>query len=115
MVKRIFILTGCLCAAMSLFSCGSQGVEGRWTAPVPGMEGQEQGFELRKDGTAESVNMATLQYRTWERTDDRLILTGESIGNGITIPFRDTLTIESIENDRLTLRKGDLLTEYSKR
>lgn len=115
MRNRIIILAGCLCAAMGLSSCGNPGVEGRWTAPVPGMEGQEQGFELKKDGTAESINTATLQYRTWERQDSKLILTGESIGNHATIPFSDTLTIVSLDNGKLALKKGDLTIEYSRK
>lgn len=112
MRNRIFILAGCLCAAMGLSSCGSQGIEGRWTTPVPGMDGQTQGFELKKDGTAESINMATLQYRTWKKQDGKLILTGESIGNHVTIPFSDTLTIVSLDNGKLTLRKNHLTIEY---
>ena len=53
---------------------------GTWTEPIPGQEGR-QGIELKSDGTAKSVNMATLDYKTWKVEDEKLILTGTSIGN----------------------------------
>ena len=89
---------------------------GGWVQPVPGMEQQNQGFRLAEDGTASSVNMATLQYEAWEETGDGLlVLRGKSIGNGQTISFADTLTIEKLTPDSLTLKKGDLMLSYAKK
>ena len=62
---------------------------GIWVEPVPGMAGV-QGIALEEDGAAHSVNMATLRYETWKYEKGRLVLTGMSIGNGVTIPFSDT-------------------------
>lgn len=62
---------------------------GSWVQPIPGMEG-EQGFTLNADGTASSINMATLLYQSWKYDNGNLLLLGESLGNGMTINFVDT-------------------------
>lgn len=46
---------------------GENGIEGKWTEPVPDMENQMQGIELKEGGKASSINMATLQYEKWEK------------------------------------------------
>ncbi|MFR4236551.1 MAG: lipocalin family protein [Alistipes onderdonkii] len=74
----------------------------------------EQGIDLKKGGEASSINMATLQYETWVKDGDRLILSGRSIGNGTTIPFTDTLVIEKLTDDELSLKKGELVIRYKK-
>lgn len=74
-----------------------------------------QGVCLESGGHASSVNMATLQYESWERIGDKLILSGKSVGNGQTIDFSDTLIIEKITPDSLSLRRGDSKIEYSRR
>ncbi len=88
-----------------LASCGGAAVEGTWVEPIPGMDG-EQGFSLEKGGRAESVNMATLKYETWSRKGDRLILTGQSIGNGQTLQFSDTLRIEKLDEQTLMVERS---------
>lgn len=62
---------------------------GSWVQPIPGMDG-EQGFVLNADGTASSINMATLLYKSWKYENGMLLLLGESLGNGMTINFVDT-------------------------
>lgn len=97
-------------AAMSLTACGGVGVEGTWLEPIPGMEG-EQGFTLEKGGRASSVNMATLKYESWSMQGDRLILTGQSIGNGQTLQFSDTLRVEKLDGQSMTVsRRGASVT-----
>ena len=99
----------------SLVACGSgSGLEGTWVEPVPGMENMDQGFRLDANGKASSVNMATLRYETWKQEGDRLILTGESIGNGITVPFSDTLKVEKVTEDSLIVKKKALTLRYSR-
>ena len=63
---------------------------GDWIEPVPGNTNTIQGFSLKENGEATSINMATLQYKSWAQEDNRLILSGESIGNQQTISFSDT-------------------------
>ena len=53
-----------------------------WLEPVPAQFGRQQGFILDEGGSAESVNMATLKYESWQVADRKLTLRGKSIGNG---------------------------------
>ena len=106
-------------ASLCMAACsGGQEVSplvGGWVQPVPCMEQQNQGFRLAEDGTASSVNMATLQYEAWEETGDGLlVLRGKSIGNGQTLPFADTLLLRSVDGDSLILQKGSLLLRYGR-
>lgn len=105
-------------AALSISSCTQKEttpeIQGTWVQPIPGMTEQVQGFTLYSDGSAESVNMATLQYTQWSLPEpETLILYGLSIGNGQTIEFCDTLTIALLSSDSLVLHRGELdLTYY---
>lgn len=83
-------------------------VEGRWVEPVPGMEGQEQGFVLEKGGVASSINMQTLQYSAWKCVGDSLSLTGKSIGNGRSIDFTERFKILKLTHDSLVLQRGQV-------
>ena len=73
-----------------------------------------QGFTLGANGVATSVNMATLQYDTWRTDGNELIMTGRSIGNGQTIEFTETYTIEKLTDDTLVLRNGDMTMTYTR-
>lgn len=95
-------------------ACGGNGLVGEWVEPVPGMENQVQGIKLENDGKASSINMATLQYESWEKKDNKLILSGKSVGNHQTISFSDTLMIEKLTKEELTLKKGSLTINYHK-
>ncbi len=114
--KKFLAAAGGILATAVLVSCSSTaGVEGEWVEPVPGMADMVQGFSLQEGGKASSINMATMQYRAWEQKDGLLILSGESIGNGMTVHFSDTLTIEKITQDSLVLKKKTLTLRYSRR
>lgn len=89
-------------------------LEGSWVEPVPGMEEQTQGFTLNEDGTAVSINMATLQYQEWSASGDTLVLTGKSIGNGQTIDMADTLLIVNVNADTLVVRQHQLTRTFHK-
>lgn len=89
-------------------------IEGKWVEPIPGMESQMQGVNLEEGGKASSINMATLLYEKWEKKDNLLILSGQSIGNHETISFTDTLTIEKLTENKLILKKGSLTINYQK-
>lgn len=103
-----------LMAAVVCTACGGNSIEGKWVEPIPGMENQMQGVNLEQGGKASSINMATLQYETWEQQGDKLLLTGKSIGNGMTLSFTDTLTIEQLTENELVLKKGDLTINYQR-
>ena len=100
--------------AALLAACGDAEITGTWTQLVPNMPTMTQGFVLNTDGSAQSVNMATLQYDTWSRDGDTLTMTGQSIGNGQTIEFTQEYTIESLDNDTLVLRDGDITYTYTR-
>ena len=85
---------------------------GIWIQPVPDSH-IVQGFELKSDGSARSVNMATLRYDRWELKSKSVILHGLSIGNGVSGEFSDTLGIVKLTPDSLILQKGSLILEYS--
>lgn len=90
-------------------------ITGKWTQPIPGQEGKVEGFELKKDGVAESINMATLQIEKWSKDSTTLTLTGKSIGNGQTIDFTETYTIAQGDKNSLTLVKdGSIVWALSK-
>lgn len=100
--------------AIAFSACGGADIEGKWVEPIPGMEDQLQGIYLQKDGNASSINMSTLQYENWEKKDDRLILSGKSIGNHEVISLTDTLDIEKLTKDELVLSKGSLTINYKR-
>ncbi|WP_300285859.1 lipocalin family protein [uncultured Alistipes sp.] len=103
-----------LFASLAFVACNEADIEGAWIEPIPGMENTMQGIDLKKGGEASSINMATLQYETWTKDGDLLILSGRSIGNGTTIPFTDTLVIEKLTDDELSLKRGELVIRYKK-
>lgn len=96
-----FIAISVLCAACH----DKTTLTGDWIEPVPGTTNTIQGFSLKENGEATSINMATLQYKSWTQEDNRLILSGESIGNHQTISFSDTLKIFKLSKDSLILKK----------
>ncbi|MGR6088099.1 MAG: lipocalin family protein [Arcticibacter sp.] len=83
----------------------SQSVIGSWVEPNPINELEVQGFELRADGSAASINMATLLYQSWWSLDDSLFLMAQSIGNGNT--STDTLSYQIIKCDEDSLLLGN--------
>ncbi len=82
-------------------------IAGTWVEPNPIEEGQFQGMKLEPDGSASSVNMFTLVYRYWVLEGDKLILSGQSIGNKQTIDFTDTLKVLKLDDESLVLANGN--------
>ena len=91
-MKRLRDLTAVL-GMVALTACNNASIEGSWVEPVPGMSGMQQGFVLDGDGSASSINMATLKYEAWKKVGNRLLLSGTSIGNHQNISFTDTLEV----------------------
>lgn len=107
----------CVASSAVLASCSSniqqEDLCGIWIQPVPGSH-IVQGVELKADGSARSVNMATLLYDSWKLEKESVILHGTSIGNGVSGEFSDTLGIVKLTSDSLSLQKGSLVLEYSR-
>lgn len=69
--------------------------------------GVDSGFELLEDGTALSINTATLRYRNWKFEDNTLELEEISIGNGSTSVEAVKYSVQSLSFDKSTMELVD--------
>ena len=76
---------------------------GMWIQPVAGLDKEMQGFQLRKNGTARSINMYTLVYEKWRLTHDTLLLWNHSEGVKDTSTIVDTTIIKELSDTTLVL------------
>ena len=67
-MKRLRDLTAVL-GMVALNACNNASIEGSWVEPVPGMPRMQQGFVLDGDGSASSINMATLKSVSYTHLD----------------------------------------------
>ncbi len=88
---------------------------GSWVQPNPINEKEVQGFTLKNDGTASSINMATLVYKKWWTEKDKLILVIESIGNGSSSIDTTQYDILKNTNSILELKWGNYTEQYTKK
>lgn len=88
---------------------------GSWIEPIPGNKKEFQGFTLNSDGTAKSINMATLQYQKWQYKDGKLILTSKSIGNKTSSVGEEVYTVISVNENYLFLKNREIQFIYKKR
>lgn len=101
-----FLFAAFMLSAMVACNSSNNQLIGSWVEPIPGQEDNVQGFKLEADGNASSINMSTLKYESWSSNGKQLLLTGKSIGNGVTIDFTDTLLIQKVTADSLLLNRG---------
>lgn len=101
-MKKILFCLLCLYACTD--NCEIN-LTGTWIEQMPDDMKYIQGFNLKNNGVAESVGMKTLLYSKWEMKKDKLILTGESVGNGQSHMFTDTMSIIRYNSDTLFLRR----------
>ena len=87
---------------------------GEWTQPIVGRAEAYHGFLLHEDGTATSINRATLKYQTWSLAGDQLILTLKSIGNRQPLAATKVYTLVHATADSLLLGQGDTTTLYTR-
>lgn len=87
---------------------------GVWLESVLGQLQKEQGFELFADGTAKSVNMATLIYQGWKVDGGKLVLWGKSMGNGGVHSFDETWDVVMVSDKKLVLKRGKFYKTYRK-
>lgn len=83
---------------------------GTWLAPVPGQAGNDWGYVFEPTSEAHTLNAATLNVKRWslDAAGKRLTMEGESIGNGMTIPFIRIYEVESVDDTTLVLLNGTL-------
>jgi len=89
-------------------------MHGTWLQPNPINEKEVQGFKLNKDGSAESINMATLIYRNWWINDQHLYLVRESKGNKQTITDTIVFPVLHVTDQELILKDRDRTVNYKK-
>lgn len=88
---------------------------GSWVEPNPIDSTQVQGIELQAGGTAQSINMATLLYKNWSLSDQKLVLVAESIGNRTSSIDTTTYEIVKVDTDSLVLKKQDFMLRYRRK
>lgn len=112
-MKKIWFLLVCIITA-----CHQQPQDqilGHWLEVMPVNRHIIQGITIKDKGTAKSIGMKTLQYESWKLENNKLTLSGKSIGNGQTISFSDTYDIIEISPKTLKLGKyGKYQIEYKK-
>ena len=89
---------------------------GKWTMPNPIAPEGVMGVEIMVEGAARSINMATLVYTSWELQGeaDKILLKGQSLGNGQTIDFTQTGMIAKTADGNYTLTIEGTGTVYTK-
>ncbi len=78
-------------------------VPGRWLQPVQGVDSVLQGFNLRKNGKAESVNMHSRLYDKWKLQHDTLLLWSHAEGEKEPVAEIDTLVIRVLNDTSLVV------------
>ena len=78
---------------------------GRWLQPVPGLEKELQGFLLKKNGKAVSINTYSMVYDKWQLMHDTLLLWNHAEGaqSKDTSATIDTTIIKSLTDTSLVL------------
>ena len=75
-----------------------------------------QGVTLEADGSAVSVGIATLQFKNWSLADGKVMLTAESIGNGVNAETTDTLQVVKLDADSLVLaQNGQVVWRFGRK
>ena len=89
---------------------------GKWTMPDPISPESVMGIEIMVEGEAKSINMATLVYTSWELQGEmnKILLKGQSLGNGQTIDFTETGVIAQTADGNYTLTIEGTGTVYTK-
>lgn len=103
-MKNLFvftIITSCFFAACSKES-GS--ISGSWVTAMEDQPQHQQGFTLKDEGNAASINLSDKHYEKWEKFGNLLILHGTKNPEA-TDKFADTLKIIFVSDSSLVLKK----------
>ncbi len=89
---------------------------GAWTEPVPGFETELQGFMLKKDGTAVSLNVDTPLHMKWSVKGNKLTFAyqNDSLKEPdvfIVEMLNDTVLKLKMKDISFNLRKNDTIKE----
>lgn len=87
---------------------------GTWGEPNPINTAELQGFTLNPDGSAQSLNMATLKYKSWRIEPGKLVLVAESIGNGVSSTDAIAYDIVLVGARSLELKNGGTNLKFTR-
>lgn len=76
---------------------------------------QEEGFVLRADGSAATINMTTLTYVSWNMEDGWLVLQGTGSENGTSSSVNDRFRVMQVTPDTLKLKSSGHTLEYTRK
>ncbi|MBV7528574.1 lipocalin family protein [Chitinophaga sp. sic0106] len=88
---------------------------GKWIQPVQGLDKEMQGFQLKKNGVARSINMYTLVYERWQVLRDTLLLWNHSDGVRDITTIVDTTIIRELTDTSLVLFPVKAAEGYTER
>ncbi len=81
-------------------------VVGSWTMANPDDSAGVIGVRLSEGGKAESINMPTLPYSSWQQMGDTVVLTGQSIIDNEAEPVSDTCIVSG---DKMSITGTDIV------
>lgn len=78
---------------------------GKWCNPYTYQSsGEMKGFEFKKGGKCNAINIPSLDLKTWEIKDGKLIITGFDIAeDGTRSEYRTAERIETLTEDQLVV------------
>lgn len=110
-MKKILIF--CAFALMFVMVSCSDPMVGSWVMPATSYT-PEQGFELKENGTAEAINMDFVEFTTWQKEGDKLILNGKNTGS-VKGDFSDEMNIVEVTKEEMKLETGGITLTYKKK
>lgn len=110
-MKRILVLS--VFALTFLMTSCSDPMVGSWVMPATNYT-PEQGFELKKDGTAEAINMEYVEFTTWQKAGNKLILNGKNTGS-VKGDFSDEMNIVEVTKEEMKIETGGVTLTYKKK
>lgn len=104
--KLMLLLAGlCLFAGVTNAQDLEKKIIGKWCNPYTyKSSGELKGFEFKKGGKCEAINIPSLDLKTWKIVDGKLIIEGFEIGeNGEKTPYQTEERISLLNQDTLSV------------
>ncbi|WP_159470900.1 lipocalin family protein [Dyadobacter sp. 3J3] len=102
-MKNLFLFTVITSCIFIGCSKESGSISGSWVTDIEGQPQHQQGFTLKDEGDAASINLDGKLYSKWEKFGDLLILRGTKDPEAGD-KFSDTLKIVSVSDSILVLK-----------
>ncbi|MCF0059791.1 lipocalin family protein [Dyadobacter sp. CY356] len=105
-MKKIILFTALVSCMLTACNKESGSISGSWVRSMDEQPQHKQGFTLKDEGNAASINLNDKLYHKWEKFGDLLILRGTK-NSEAKEEFSDTLKIVSVSDSILVLKKTD--------